>query len=101
MRRILMTAVSGVMVSQLAACVTHRDKNPHNDVLIFGATTKVAIDVSAPIQNAAIPEFTLGYKRLEAVWTPLKSEGSFDQDPSKTTAALLSNLNSCTSQLSF
>ena len=56
----------------LPGCITHRDHNPHNDVLIFGTTTKLGVDVSAPVQNGAVPEFTVGYKRLEAVWMPLK-----------------------------
>ena len=58
----------------LPGCITHRDRNPHNDVLIFGTTTKLGVDVSAPVQNGAVPEFTLGYKRLEAVWMPLKPQ---------------------------
>ena len=58
----------------LSGCITHKDHNPHNDVLIFGTTTKLGIDVSAPVQNGAVPEFTVGYKRLEAVWMPLKPQ---------------------------
>jgi len=56
----------------LVGCATD---TPHNEVLIFGTTTKVAIDVAAPVQNAGVPEFTIGYKRNEAVWMPLKPNG--------------------------
>lgn len=60
--------------ASLSGCITHKDHNPHNDVLIFGTTTKLGVDVSAPVQNGAVPEFTVGYKRLEAVWMPLKPQ---------------------------
>ena len=99
MRRFIIASAFGLIMFQLSACITHRDRNPHNDVLIFGTTTKVALDVSAPVQNAAIPEFTLGYKRLEAVWMPLKPEGGIDADPSFITQTLLSDLNDCSLQL--
>lgn len=44
---------------------------PHNDVMLFGTDTKVALDVSAPPENAGSPQITLGYKRREFVLMPL------------------------------
>lgn len=73
----------------LTACATDR---PHNEVLIFGTSTKLAVDVSAPVQNAGIPEFTMGYKRQEAVWMPLKPNDAEAQQASD-------QLNSCTQSL--
>lgn len=73
MRHGLMACVAGWALS---ACVLD---NPHNDVLVFGTTTKVAVDVSAPVQNGAIPEFTIGYKRNEGVWMPLKANTAADE----------------------
>ncbi|GEM_PF-2675553 len=64
------------LVGVLSGCAT---KHPHNDVLIFGTTTKLAADVAAPVQNAGIPEFTIGFKRLEAVWMPLRPNGTIAQ----------------------
>lgn len=41
----------------------------HTNVLVFGTTTKVALDVSQdPTSGLGV---TLGYKRQEAVWMPL------------------------------
>lgn len=74
-RRILTAGALGGLAI-LSACITHKDRNPHNDVLIFGTTTKLGVDVSAPVQNGAVPELTLGYKRLEAVWMPLRPQGA-------------------------
>ena len=90
----------------VSGCVTHRDRNPHNDVLIFGTSTKLALDVSAPIQNASIPEFTLGYKRLEAVWMPLKPQIPQSAGPpanyyAQRMSTLISGLNSCTASLAI
>jgi len=53
----------------LTACAT---KKPHNDVMIFGTSTNIGIDVGAAVQNAGIPAFKVGYNRHEAVWMPLK-----------------------------
>lgn len=50
----------------VSACVA-----PHNDTLLFGTDTKVALDVGAPPENAGIPQLTIGYKRREFVWMPL------------------------------
>lgn len=84
-----MAAISGILVS----CATDR---PHNDVLIFGTSTKLALDVSAPVQNAGIPEFTLGYKRQEAVWMPLKpSDAETNRDKSARAREAANALTSC------
>lgn len=56
----------------------------HNDVLVFGTSTKLAIDATATPANAGIPEITVGYKRQEAVWLPLIVNGgdsTVDQKP--------------------
>lgn len=64
----------------LAACGTPQ----HSNTLIFATDTKVALDVSASPTNAGVPEITLGYKRVEAVWMPLLANtkgGSGDRMP--------------------
>lgn len=43
----------------------------HNDVLLFGTDTKIALDVSASAAQGGAPGVTIGYKRVEAVWMPL------------------------------
>lgn len=43
----------------------------HNDVLLFGTSTKFALDISAAPENAGVPQLTVGYKRQEFVWMPL------------------------------
>lgn len=48
----------------------------HNDVLIFGTDTKLALDVSASVTSGGTPEVTIGYKRAEAVWMPLVVNGT-------------------------
>src|SRR5437899_4879752 len=55
-----------------AGCTTLR----HNDVLIFGTDTKLAVDVSAAPTSGGAPEITIGYKRQEAVWMPLVVNGN-------------------------
>ena len=93
-RLILMVCLSGLI---LQACEPlNNNKNPHNDVLVFGTSTKFALDVSAPIQNGGVPEFTLGYKRLEAVWMPLKPNGAIDESPDDDMQKLLKRLAECT-----
>lgn len=44
---------------------------PHNNVLLFGTDTKVALDVSSAATQGGAPQITLGYRRAEAVWMPL------------------------------
>lgn len=41
----------------------------HTDALMFGTTTKLAIDVSQDVSTGV--GVTVGYKRVEAVWMPL------------------------------
>ncbi len=72
---------------------------PHNDVLIFGTTTKVALDVSAPVQNGALPEFTLGYKRNEGVWMPLKQNGPMSAGSEMDVDKAVAELQKCTKKL--
>lgn len=72
----------------------------HNDVLIFGTTTKVALDVSAPVQNGAIPEFTLGYKRNEGVWMPLKPTSPLAQAMAGLEQRVIDEINTCAVSLS-
>jgi hypothetical protein len=47
----------------------------HNDVLIFGTDTKLALDVSTSPTSGGAGEVTIGYKRQEAVWMPLIVNG--------------------------
>ncbi len=44
---------------------------PHNNVLLFGTDTKVALDISSAATQGGAPQITLGYRRSEAVWMPL------------------------------
>ena len=74
----------------------NRNKHPHNDVLVFGTSTKFAADFSAPIQAAGMYELTLGYKRLEAVWMPLKPNGNANHNPVDDVQTLINNLGKCT-----
>jgi hypothetical protein len=84
------------LVCALTGCgLTHRVDNPHNDVLVFGTGTKFAIDVSAPVQNGGIPEFTVGYKRLEAVWMPLQTSGAMNTDPTEAAEEFIQRLTDC------
>jgi len=87
-------AVVSMVGFMLSGCAT---KGPHNDVLIFGTSTKFALDVSAPVQNVGIPEFTLGYKRHEAVWMPLKPNGTLSTDPISVSYA--EKMNKCKTSL--
>ncbi|MCG8441246.1 MAG: hypothetical protein MI723_05480, partial [Caulobacterales bacterium] len=48
----------------------------HNDTLLFGTNTKVAIDASASAAQGGVPELTIGFKRVEAVWMPLYANGA-------------------------
>ncbi|SNY58591.1 hypothetical protein SAMN06297280_3442 [Arsukibacterium tuosuense] len=42
----------------------------HSNTLVFGTSTKFAIDLSTS-STTQTPELTVGYKRTEAVWLPL------------------------------
>ncbi|MEO1043223.1 MAG: hypothetical protein AAFX52_13130 [Pseudomonadota bacterium] len=56
----------------LSGCVFSKYENPHNDVMFFGTATKLAADVTLAPEAAGVPEITIGYKRTEAVWMPLR-----------------------------
>ncbi len=85
----------------MGGCVLGRT---HNDVMVFGTTTQLAIDVSAPVQNAGVPAFTIGYKRHEAVWMPLRtSEGTEAGNNDRSFAEAqqtASHMNDCTESFS-
>lgn len=56
---------------------------PHNDVLVFGTNTKFGVDVSSEPANAGTPTLTLGFKRQEVAWVPLKANGDLTADEKK------------------
>lgn len=68
-RVLALTLISGLALS---GCSSLGD---HNDVLLFGTDTKFALDVSADATSGGTPSVTLGYKRKEAVWMPLLTNG--------------------------
>lgn len=49
----------------------------HTNTLLFGTTTKFALDVSVN-PTGGTPDFTLGYKRHEGVWMPLLANQKTD-----------------------
>src|SRR5689334_17365533 len=62
----LTTIVSAAAV--LGGCAT-----AGNEVLVFGTDTKVGISIAGDPTGA--PDFTLGYRRREAVWLPVSVGG--------------------------
>ena len=86
----LMASVVG-----LAGCET---MPPHNDVLIFGTTTKLGIDIEAPTTSSAIPQFNVGYNRKESVWMPLSANTPAGVE-AETFGELLDLLNQCQTAL--
>lgn len=64
MRRQTIALAGAGLVLALGGCA-------HNDVLVFGTDTKVAIDVETAATQGGSPSITIGYKRKEAVWMPL------------------------------
>ena len=54
---------------------------PHNDVLIFGTETTLALDVGTNTTTGGTPSVTVGYKREEAVWMPLMANGRHAEVP--------------------
>ncbi len=48
---------------------------PHNDVMLFGTDSQIAVDVSANPEQANVPHLTIGWKRREFVWMPLFANG--------------------------
>lgn len=73
MRGITAVALGLLALPLLSGCV---GSVKHNDVLIFGTDTKLALDVSANPAGGGTPEITIGYKRQEAVWMPLVVNGA-------------------------
>lgn len=47
----------------------------HNDVLVFGTSTTIGLNVETASTNGAAPSIVLGYEREEAVWMPLVLNG--------------------------
>lgn len=47
----------------------------HNDVLVFGTSTTIGLDVQTASTQGAAPSLVLGYRREEAVWMPLLANG--------------------------
>ena len=47
----------------------------HNDVLVFGTSTTIGLNVETASANGAAPSIVLGYEREEAVWMPLVVNG--------------------------
>jgi hypothetical protein len=43
----------------------------HNDVLVFGTSTTIGLNVQTASTQGAAPSIVLGYEREEAVWMPL------------------------------
>jgi len=70
-RKNLIKATGVLAIVALAGCAS----TPHNDVLIFGTETTLALDVGASATNGGTPKITVGYKRDEAVWMPLLANG--------------------------
>lgn len=68
-RALAITLIGGLALS---GCSSLGD---HNDVLLFGTDTKFALDVSADATSGGTPSVTFGYKRKEAVWMPLLTNG--------------------------
>ena len=70
-RRNLINITGAFTILALGAC----SSIPHNDVLIFGTETTLALDVGTSATNGGTPQITVGYKRDEAVWMPLLANG--------------------------
>jgi hypothetical protein len=79
----------------LSACALNGDKNPHNDVLVFATQTKFGIDISAPLNSATLPQINVGYNRSEAVWMPLRPNGTKGGSQTDAEQDLLAKLNAC------
>ena len=78
MRRRNLSFITGVItIVALSGCASA----PHNDVLIFGTETTLALDVGTSATNGGTPNITVGYKRDEAVWMPLVANGLPLEDP--------------------
>lgn len=75
-------AYAQVMVVLAAGCLTACGK--HNDVLLFGTDTTVAVDISASPTQGNTPQLSIGYKRREAVWMPLLANADDSEAIKKT-----------------
>lgn len=67
MRRHIAKVVQGLFAVTVYGCSSTPE---HTNTLMFGTTTKFALDVSVNPVNGS-PDFTVGYKRHEGVWMPL------------------------------
>jgi len=92
-----LTALGALLL--LSSCALHRDKNPHNDVLVFATQTKLGIDVGAPLNNATLPQFNIGYNRSEAVWMPLRPSGEAGDSSSPSGSSSTEKLRDCQQNL--
>lgn len=89
------------VVALTSGCALNRDKNPHNDVLVFATHTKFGVDISAPLNSATLPAINVGYNRAEAVWMPLRPNGP-NKDwilSERATAQVVAELNKCKTDL--
>lgn len=68
MRRQTLALAGASAALALAGCA-------HNDVLVFGTHTQLALDVQSASVQGGSPAITVGYKRTEAVWMPLVVNG--------------------------
>ena len=72
------TAIAALGALALGGCATD------NNTLIFGTNTTVGLDVSSAATEGGSPHITIGYKRAEGVWMPLRqvpaplANGTFD-----------------------
>jgi hypothetical protein len=64
----------------------------HNDVLVFGTSTTIGLNVETASTNGAAPSIVLGYEREEAVWMPLLANGRH----SRISPCVSSDRNVCT-----
>lgn len=67
MHRKLGLLLASSALAGMAACA----QLPHNNVLLFGTDTKVALDISSSATSGGAPQITIGYRRAEAAWMPL------------------------------
>lgn len=72
----------------LAGCATD------NNTLIFGTSTNIGLDVSAAPNQGGAPQLTLGYKRAEGVWMPLREIPATTTPPSDNPTAMYQSENS-------
>ena len=71
----------------LSGCATD------NNTLIFGTSTNIGLDVSAAPNQGGAPQLTLGYKRAEGVWMPLREIPATTTPPSDNPTAMYQSQN--------